>query len=209
MKTDELLTILAQTKPPQPAITFGPAVCLLALVSCALILSSLGLRHDLDVSLYQSGLWIKTGFLSLVLLASFAGLRQSAYPVAGRDYARLIYLGLWIVLFVAGLYEITQKPFEDIWHSWISSTGMVCMGFVLSYGLIGQIVLVKIMRSFAPVDLKRAGQYIALSAAGAGALGYSVHCSMDNPAYVVVAYGLPTLLLMLSGRYFLPRFIRW
>ena len=209
MNTDELLTILAQTKPPRPAVTFGPALCLLVVISFVMILFSLGLRQDLDTSIQQSGLWIKTGFLSCLLGVSFIGLRQSAHPLAGKDDIRLLYRGLWALLLTAGLYEMTQTPFTSLWHSWVSATGMTCVGFVLAYGMAAQIALVRVMRAFAPVDLTRAGQYIALAAAAAGALGYSIHCNMDNPAYVVVAYGLPTLLLGLSGRYILPAFLRW
>jgi hypothetical protein len=157
----------------------------------------------------NGGFWFKTIFLGTAFILSLMMLRQSAYPITRRSVLPFLYGGLWAGLMIGAIYQIITTAFAGVMPQWQSTTGLTCVGFVFLYGLIGQIILIKIMQRFAPTDLASAGRNIALASAAAGAIGYSIHCNMDNPAYIIFAYGLPTLVLGLMGTYILPRFIRW
>jgi len=209
MKTEDLITILSQTEPPRPKLGFTPALALLCTLSLTTIILTMGVRSDLMDSMMNGGFWFKTGFLGTALVLSLLMLGQSAYPVQKKTILPYLYVGLWAGLMIGAVYQIATTAFAGILPQWRSTTGLVCIGFVLLYGLIGQIVLIKIMQAFAPANLEAAGRNIALASAAAGAIGYSIHCNMDNPAYIIFAYGLPTLILTVIGSKILPKFIRW
>ena len=207
MKTEDLITILSQTQPPRPGFGFTPALALLCALSLTAIILTLGVRSDLMASMVNGEFWFKTGFLGATFILALLMVRETAYPVRKKSILPWLYAALWAGLAIGAGYEIATQAGALL--QWRSATGLACSAFVLGYGLIGQILLVKIMRHFAPTNLAAAGSSIALAAAGAGAIGYSIHCDMDNPAYILLAYGVPTFILAFAGSKILPRFIRW
>lgn len=208
MKTNDLVNILSQTQPPRP-MGFAPVLVVVASISFVLVIMTFGVRADLMDSMMNGGFWYKTAFLGTSLVLSLLMLGQSAYPTQRESIVPILYAGLWGGLMIGAAYQIASSAFIGILPQWRSTTGLTCVGFVFLYGLVAQIILIKVMQHFAPRNLEKAGRNIALAAAGAGAIGYSIHCNMDSPAYIIFAYGLPTLLLGLIGAKILPRFIRW
>lgn len=209
MKTEDLVTILSQTPAQRPRFGLTATSMMLCALSLTTIILTMGVRTDLMSSMMNGGFWFKTGFLGTTLILSLLMLGHSAYPVQRKSVVPYLYIGLWAGMMIGAVYQIVTTAFAGILPQWQSTTGLVCIGFVLLYGLIGQIALIKVMQYFAPTNLNSAGRNIALAAAGAGAIGYSIHCNMDNPAYIVFAYGVPTLIMAIIGTKILPRFIRW
>lgn len=60
-----------------------------------------------------------------------------------------------------------------------------------------------------PASERQAATATGFAAAAAGAVGYSLHCPIDSPTFVVVAYGLPMTWVTLASRLLITRLLRW
>lgn len=209
MKTDELMTMLSQTPPVRPRLSLHAAVILLLLCAACVIVAVLGVRPDLAAAMRTYGFWGKTIFLGAGLALAGYGLCLAARPVRFKDWPMLMIGMLWGALLKLTAMELEYASLDGIIGSWFSVAGWTCFGFVSLYGLIAMGVLARLMRDYAPADPRHAAMYVGFTAALAGATGYSIHCRMDNAAYVVFAYGVPILMLVLIARIALPKFLRW
>lgn len=206
--TDELLRILAQSPTPAPRIALWFACLLLVLASVLCTLAVLGLRHDAALPQSWTGMAAKTLFLVVCAAMSAVCLRTQAVPLpCGRPFAMLYALaGLLAVLAAA---EWLLRPAADILAGFAPRNFITCLLSVSLYGIAGLAVLTCVLRDYAPASSRDAAALAAVAAATAGAVGYSLHCRVDSPTFVLVAYGLPVLALALAARAFVPRYLRW
>ncbi|MDD9899520.1 MAG: NrsF family protein [Alphaproteobacteria bacterium] len=209
MKTDDLIHILSSATPPRPPMSLVAALVLLAVFSFALVFFWEGVRPDLLAGDISAGLLFKTGFLSAVFVVSLFRLRRCAGPRAYKaPVLDGLYMMLWVGLAAFVLLRAVTVP-HDVLASMYSAESAVCLPYVTFYGVVGLAVLLRLMQHYAPADPQRAAGMSAAAAAAAGALGYMLHCPMDDPAHLLVAYGLPVLLLSFLGGRYAARFLRW
>jgi hypothetical protein len=208
MATDDLITILAQSPKPAPRFTVDRIlwIWLIATALCTAVI--LGWRYEIMHLMLNSGIAYKTSLLLGFCLWAGQNLRAAALPLAS-PLSALPWLALAGVKIVSLGYEFSMVGVDEIFGVFQTKYFYVCILMVSIYGLTGMAILARVLRQYAPANAKVAGGYVALAAASAGAVGYSLHCPIDSPLFILVAYGLPVLVLWAIGRMVLPRYLQW
>lgn len=208
MKTDELINILSQSEPEKQIISLGTLTTLLIAV-CALITKLwLGLRPELEAMTIPMSFCFKTMVLSSLVVLSIQALKSSAAPI-GRFTFKNFAVFLVIFLMAALLYEWVTTPITQISNLFLLPNFKSCLIYVTFFGSCMSIVICSLIKHAAPLHYKKTAGFIGLASASVSALGYSIHCPIDSPTFIVIAYGLPQLTLYIVSRLVLPRFLRW
>ncbi|GAA0573380.1 NrsF family protein [Rhizomicrobium electricum] len=207
MRTDDLITLLSQTPPRRPPLRLSLAVVAAIAVTMVVNTLVLGLRPDIAV-LPLSMVYKSTVLLALAALAGGI-LTRIARPLATVN--RGVIAVVLFALLVAGSlgWEWSHAAPAAILHSFALPNFPFCLGAVTIYGTLAAGALTGLMRFYAPANEGRAAAAIGFAAAAAGAVGYSIHCPIDSPTFVVVAYGLPIAWVTLASRMLFVRLIRW
>ncbi len=208
MKTNELINVLAQseTLAKKPMLSSYVVMSALVLVWAFFTATLFGGRTDLG-SLTMA-FYVKTALLlgSVVCGAFYA--RKASKTVANNS----LYLGFWAIAagFAAWLgYEWTHYSADHITGMLATDAAAHCMISTFLYGLLSMATLTMIFRQYAPADVAKSAHNIGLTSGLIAGFGYSIHCMMDSPTYVLVAYGLPLLGVWIISRLVLPRFLNW
>lgn len=207
MRTEDLITLLAQTPPPKPPLRLGRAIAALVVAIALLTLALLGPRHDIAVppmSMLHKGI-----LLLSVVLAAASGVISQSVPVAHVSWSKAPITAVGILFSASLLWEWSQVPAAAILHSFTLKNFPFCLGAVSLYGLGAGATLTWLMRFYAPAHTKAAATAIGFAAAAAGALGYSIHCPIDSPTFILIAYGLPIGWVTLAARSLVASYIRW
>jgi hypothetical protein len=207
MNTPDLITLLAQSPLPKKPLSFSLMLFAFLAASIAFTLLILGLRPDLASA--QLTALHKMILLSAVAWTAGFLLQYFAKPLP--CYQRLrIYLWPLILLYLGSIiFEFSTTPLSQIIACFYTVNFPDCLLFVTLYGAIGCWLLVRLMRFYAPYDNKKAGAMIGFAAAATGAVGYSLHCPIDSPVFITIAYGVPILLISVIMRKLGDKFIRW
>jgi len=209
MKTDELINILAQAPKPKKPISIFVAV-ILFLGLCLLATSLLmGIRPDLSGHWRDITALYKTMLLFLNLCVVAWALDYAAQPFSERKINKTWPVLLGILFFLSLVLEWHYEAASQILHRLALPNFTVCLRTVTLYGTLGAIFLTWLMHYYAPADERKAATLTGFAAASIGALGYSIHCPIDSPTFILISYGLPILLITLCARFFALRFIRW
>jgi hypothetical protein len=205
MRTDELIALLAKTPRPVPPLGWTAMLALLVAVLTALNVAVLGLRPDIAAPPLSMAL--KSALLLALLVLAGMTLVHAARPITSeRRTPALVFAG---VLAVAVGWEWTHVPAAEIVHFFFLPNFPFCLGAVTIYGALAAGALTWLMRYYAPANTANAAASLGFAAAAAGAVAYSVHCPVDSPTFVVIAYGCPVGWVALSARALLTRHIRW
>ncbi len=211
LRTDDLIQILSQSPRPHPPFGFLLLSFLLMAAFLVMTMAFIGIRPDV-VALAPSGsFYQKTFLLAGIMTMGVFSLSGAALPVERArgpvSWAALIFLVL-VFLGLIGREWMVSAP-RDILNLFFLPNFGFCLFHVVLYGVVGAAVLTWLMRYYAPANTEKAARLIGLAAGGLAAIGYSVHCPVDSPSFVAVAYGLPIFGLLLACRLILPRFLNW
>jgi hypothetical protein len=208
MKSEELINILAQSEPKKPIMTLGIlATCLI--VVCGLLTKLwLGLRPELDAMTITMSFCFKTMVLGSLVLLSLHALKSSSVPL-GRFTLKYFAIFLAVFLGAALIYEWTTTPVARIASLFLLPNFTSCLAYVTLYGSFVSIPIFLLIKNSAPLHYERTAGLIGLASACISALGYSIHCPIDSPTFIIVAYGLPQSTLYIISRLTLPHFLRW
>ena len=210
MKSDDLINILSATPPVTRApINLFAFSAITVLLSAALIMVTYGVRPDILLALSTAHFWYKSLFLLALSACSAYALKQSFRPDGHPDHFLNLLCGLWIMTTILSMLEVFFADRNLMERALIAPKTAFCMGYITSIGLIAMGALTVLARHFAPTNLKQTATLIGFSSGVFIALGYSFHCMADFGSYLLVAYGLPILLLTYIGRTILPRFLKW
>lgn len=208
--TEMLIERLAAEKPTRPRWGLAAVTGALAVVSLAVAFACLGPRPDIMDRIYEFDYWFKILFLCAVLLSGLLMMHRASHPLPQRRGVDFGQLALWSGVACYAFYELLTEPWPDIVEGLVSEAALFCFLYMLAYGLLGQFVLARIMRLYyAPGDAKSAGAAIGICAAAVAAIGYTLHCEGEGPTFLLIAYGVPTLLLGFIGARVLPRYLAW
>jgi hypothetical protein len=209
MKTDELVTILSQDPlAKKPPMTLATLVILLVALSCLLTKFWLGLRPELNAMTITASFCFKTFVLSSLAILSLQALKASSVPL-GRFTLKHFGIGL-AVFFLASLgYEWATKSTGQIGQLFLLPNFKDCLLYVTLYGSGISVAILALIKHAAPLHCERTAGLIGLASACVGALGYSIHCPIDSPTFILIAYGLPQLTLYITTRFLFARFLRW
>ena len=208
MKTEELINILAQSEPKKPIMTLGTlAGCLIAV--CGFLTKLwLGLRPELDAMTITISFCFKTIILSSLVLLSLHALKSSSAPL-GKFTLKRFAIFLAVFFGAALVYEWTTTPVSQVANLFLLPNFKSCLAYVTLYGSFASIPIFLLIKNSAPLHYEHTAGLIGLASACISALGYSIHCPIDSPTFIVVAYGLPQLILYIVTRLTLPHFLRW
>jgi hypothetical protein len=205
MRTDALIALLAKTPRPVPPLGWTSMLALLVAAIAALNVAILGLRPDIAAPPFSMA--VKSALLLGLLVLAGMTLAHTARPIATvRRAPALVFAG---VLAAAVAWEWIHVPVADIVRFFFLPNFPFCLGAVTIYGALAAGALTWLMRYYAPADDANAAASLGFAAAAAGAVGYSVHCPVDSPTFVLIAYGCPVAWVTLTARALLTRRIRW
>lgn len=206
MRTDDLIIALSQSPQPKRAMDMGLLALCLAIACMAITYLLIGFRADLAA--FPLSFWQKTVFLGAMALSLSSSLSRVSRPIARPHSAVLplltaVFYGTWLL---HDVLAISRAEFLNLLQL---PNFILCLKVTTSYGLLVLGGLAYAMRRFAPVDIEKASWYTGLAAISMAGFGYSLHCPIDNPIFILFAYGLPALFVTLVARLALPRLLRW
>lgn len=203
--TNDLIGMLSRAPRPQPLP--------LSLISFAMVLAGwvltyviLGLRPD--IAQIPLPFLQKTAALALAVLLACLAFQRAAKPLAPDNPKSALFV-VTVAFAVWFGWEWMNVEVRDIMAVFLQPYLPFCLAFTSAYGLAAMAGLVYAARHHAPADGEKAATTIGLCASFIAGLGYSIHCPIDSPTFILVAYGLPTLTLTLIAHKILPRFLRW
>ncbi len=207
MKTNELINLLAQSEPVSKKPKSSVLVVMgLGILWCVLTLAIFGGRtdwNDLNTAFY-----IKT---ILLLGSAFCGAFY-AFKASKTIGSESRYIGFWIVMSALAIwtgYEWVSVDSALIMSMLMTKAAGQCMISTLLYGLFSMAILTLVFKQYAPANVKQSAHNIGLTSGLLAGFGYSIHCMMDSPTYIIFAYGLPVLLIWGISLLILPRFLNW
>lgn len=208
MKTDELIHILSQA--PRARARLNILVCGAALVIAGVVATKfmLGLRPEVMAFDFSRALLVKLAVLSLLAITAVQYLKEQSQPVA-RLRARYVAMAAYALLAGLVAHEWATVDHWQIMALFDLPNFPACLFFVGLYGLVGGAALTVHMQASAPADGGRAAAAIGFAACTTGAVGYALHCPVDSPTFIAVAYHIPVLAIAGLARLVLPRFLRW
>ena len=208
IETNDLINILAQAPPLKRPMRLGWLAAMIALLSALATMAVLGLRPELVAGQPPASFGMKTLLLVAMACVSLMELNRASKPLATpRTRWPMIALAAVAALGVAG--EWLRVDAHDIIGGFLLPNFPTCLLAVTVYGSLGMVGFTLLIRRYAPAVAKHCAGLIGLAAAAAGAVGYSLHCPLDSPTFIVVAYGLPMVALWAIGRLVLPRQLSW
>lgn len=211
MKTDDLITLLAETPPVRQGMVgkfLGLGVMGGVAVTIVAMCFTLKVRPDLAVALAGAAFWTKFAYaLCLAGLGLWLVERQTRAAADSRVPALLIALPV-LALLVRAIWQC-MTPGADIHAMLMGHTARVCSSLILLLSLPIFAGLFWAMRRLAPTRLTLAGASAGLLAGAASAAIYCFHCPETAAPFVLIWYSLGILLATglgaLTGRWAL----RW
>lgn len=211
MKTDELISLMAQDAPVR--MRLGPVVAfaLAGGVAAALALmgSTIGLRPDLAGALETSRVLFKIGYtLLLAIIAGWALFRIGRPGLSPRPRLRVLLVPL-ALLAVAVIAELAVLPRER-WAACLEGLhASFCLFFIPFVSLAPLATILWALRGTAPADPGLAGAGAGLAAGAIGAAVYALHCPDDSPLFLATWYSLAILIVTAAGYLVGRRLLRW
>tara|TARA_R110001599_G_scaffold64023_5_gene179727 strand:- start:31748 stop:32386 length:639 start_codon:yes stop_codon:yes gene_type:complete len=212
MKTDELITMLASgdVRPqavPKRRIALHIALGLLATV--ILMATILGVRSNLPQVLLMPAFWLKVVFVvALARVGWVATMRLSSPGKQAGKVALMITATLVIMWSIAAVQLMMAAP-DTRPHMFWGSTWRACPLLIAGLSLPIFIVLLHAMRELAPTRLRLAGAAAGLTAGGAAAIVYCLHCPEMMMPFVSFWYVVGILIPTGIGALIGPRVLRW
>jgi hypothetical protein len=211
MKTDSLITLLAQGAGPAPR-----AVAARRLVPAA----GLGLVLSAVAALWLFGPipgamlatpapWIKMAYAAAMAAAAGWLTARLARPVARLSWPRGAVLAVVGAMLLLGAAALLNTPAPErsaalLGHSWLS-----CPWSLLGVSLPALALALWAVRGLAPTRPRAAGFAAGLFAGAVGAFGYALSCPEVSAGFVAVWYSLGILLTAALGALIGPRVLRW
>lgn len=212
MRTTDLIETLAADATLEPN-GVGRRMLALLPASVAIVagsfLCTLGLRADICEPAVLAALGMK---LAITLALAVTGLvltLRLARParVGGRALLALIVpLGLLIAALVVELDQIGATGWQQ---RLIGTNHWRCLVAVPLLSALPLAALIVALRRGAVTELRLAGAFAGIGAAGIGASVYALYCFDDSPLFVALWYGLATCIVAGIGMLAAQRFVRW
>ena len=212
MRTDELIADLSGRLEPVRPATLTRQLALAVLVgltgSVILMLSVLGLRHDIGRAITSFGMWTKLVYTFAIAVFGFWLVERAGRP--GADMARparVLMLPVLVVTLLAAAQLLT--PGADMPGLVLGHSSRVCAFLVTLTALPTLLATFWALRRMAPTRLTLAGLGAGLFAGAAGAFVYSFHCTESSAPFICIWYSLGILLTAVLGGLLGQRLLRW
>jgi hypothetical protein len=212
MRTDDLIADLSGRLEP---VRYGAlmrmlilAVLLGLVASTILMLSVLGLRHDIASAMMSFGMWTKLVYTFAFALAGFWLVERAGTP--GADMAppaRMLALPVLVIALLAAAQLLA--PGADMPRLILGHSSRVCAIRVILTALPTLAATFWALRRMAPTRLTLAGVGAGLFAGAAGAFVYSFHCTESSAPFIGIWYSLGIVLTAAIGGFLGRNLLRW
>lgn len=212
MQTDDLITLMAHTKPRrykmQRILTWAAVLVVLA-VLVGLVAVVYGIRPDMKQIFLDHAMGFKYG-----VLGEFAALAGTAWWLSAQPARRLrapilCITGLLGLLLTTTVFAYLDQPHAHFMAAVFDRTAFYCVGSILVLASASVFALLRLSRSMAPTNITLHAAMTALFAAALAGLAYGFHCQHDHPAYLALWYAGTVLLFTVVATPLLAKKIRW
>lgn len=211
MKTDDLISLLAQDAPVRFSLGQRLALALAVGVgvSAVLLLSTIGLRANLLAAFETVRVPFKISLTFLLALTANCLVFRIGKPgLNARPLAMCLLIPL-VLLIIAISTELAVVP-EPLWSaSLIGTHAAFCVFFIPVLSLVPLAGFLKALQSGAPENPGLAGAAAGLAASGIAAALYAWHCPDDSPLFLATWYGLAVCLVTVVGYLVGRKTLRW
>ncbi len=213
MKTDDLIAMLASDADAvAPRIwrrRYALALVFGLIAATLLMVQMMGVRPDIAEAVRLPMFWVKLVFpLALGAAALLAMVRLSRPGVAlGRSVAALAapVLAIWLLAVIVLLRAAPEDRGMLMWgETWASCPLSVTLLSAPAF-----VLLLRVMKTLAPVRPAQAGAAAGLLAGGLGATIYALHCPELAAPFIGIWYLLGMLIPTVAGALLGPRLLRW
>jgi hypothetical protein len=208
METGELINILAQAPQPKRPWRFGLCAMLAMLLSASATLAIIGVRPELAQGQMPLSFLMKTSLLLIMAVISLRALSAASVPLTPSVSKAPEILAAAVMTMLVAHELFTDGPVR-VGSYFLLANFPSCLFFVTLYGLLGLGGFAFLARQYAPANALRYAGLVGLASAASGAVGYSIHCPLDSPSFILVAYGVPMTGLWFVARRVLPRQLKW
>lgn len=211
MQTDDLITLLA--KDAKVRTRFGQlfliALAIGVVISAGLLLSTYGIRGNMDEAIRTPRVAFKLGLtLLLAITATRLAFRVGKPGIALRPAALSLTLPL-LILLTGIAVELVILP-QDAWGTSLKGLHWsFCLVFVPTLAIAPLAAILYSVRQGAPENPGIAGAVAGLSAGSIAAAIYAWHCPDDSPLFVATWYTVAILLVTVVGFLVGRRVLRW
>lgn len=212
MKTPELINLLVADRAQtalRPAYAVGIAVALGAVVSCLILVASLGVRPDFATAVLSLRYMVKWATVLILAAGAVSLVVRLSHPEAKPG--RLIWALALAPLLLAGavIIELVVTP-PSRWEAQLFGLHwLACLALIPLFSIPPLAGLLFTLKHAAPGNAGLAGGIAGLAAGSIAASVYVLHCPDDSPlflaAWYTIAIGLMALIGCLIGR----RWLRW
>lgn len=211
MKTNELISLLAEDTPVRVRLGRALMIALAAgvAISAAILLSTMGVRHDLSSAIETVRVLFKVSLtLMLAILASTVVFRigRPGVPLKPGAWALMIPIGLLIAAVAVELYVLPSQSWEI---QMMGHNARFCMMFIPMLALAPLTGLMLALRHGAPERPTLAGAAAGLASGCIAAALYAWHCVDDSPLFVATWYTIAIATVTCVGAILGGRYLRW
>jgi hypothetical protein len=212
MRTDDLIADLSGRleKVPHGALTrmLVLAAGVGVIGSTIVMLSMLGLRHDIARAMVSVGMWTKLIYTFAIAALGFWLVQRAGRP--GSDMAppaRILLLPVLAIALLA-LAQMTM-PDANMRVLVLGHSSRVCAFLVTLTALPTLAATFWALKRMAPTRLTLAGVGAGLFAGAAGAFVYSFHCTEGSAPFIGIWYSLGIVLTAVIGGFLGRNLLRW
>lgn len=211
MKTDELINLLSEDAPVRLRLgrMMGLALLIGAAISIALMVSTIGLRHNMQTVFETARVFFKIcETLLLAILASrlVFQIGRPGVPLRARVLALVLPAALLVAAVIAELFVVPERDWAA---SMIGDNAAFCVFFIPVLSLAPLAGFMLALKSAAPGDPAAAGAAAGLAAGAVAAAIYAWHCPDDSPLFLVSWYVLAIAIVTTAGSLIGRRLLRW
>lgn len=213
MKTEELVNMLAtglEATPVRPlSRRYATALAIGTGIAVMLMLSLLHVRSDLARAAFLPAFWLKVGFVaSLVAVSLFAAMRLSRPGARVEVLPAVVAAPLLLMWAVAAWMLIAAEPGQRT-QMFLGETWKVCPFLIATLSIPIFVVLMRVMKGFAPTRPRLAGAAAGLLAGASAALVYCLHCPEMDAPFIAFWYVLGMLIPVAAGALLGKTLLRW
>jgi hypothetical protein len=213
MKTEELVKLLAAGTEPvdRHAVgrAYGIAILLGLLGATALLLATLGVRHDLLAATALPMFWGKLAFVASLGAAVLFVTQRLSRPGAHLDGMPYLLVAPVLVMWTIAAYVLSDAEPTQRMPLLLGETWMRCPSLIAMLSIPAFLAAMNAMRGLAPTRPRLAGAAVGLLAGTVGALVYCLHCPEMGAPFIASWYLLGMLIPAALGGLLGDRLLRW
>ncbi|MGL4968257.1 MAG: NrsF family protein [Inquilinus sp.] len=211
MKTDDLITALAQDAPIRWPLGRAVAAAMAggAVVAGLIFFAGIGVRPDV-MQAVETIRYLFKFVVTLALAVTATGLiLHLARPGVPLGAWRWALLAAPALLAVSVVLEMMAMPMSSWGTRWIGTNAPWCLSLIPLMALGPLALILLALRQGAPRRPGLAGAVAGLVASGIAATFYAAHCPDDSPFFVATWYTLATGIVVVIGTLAGRRWLRW